>query len=315
MYVVNQILQRALATSQAEIVISITTTVGRVIGNDFIGMEQRKMRDESYPKATVQGALPPDDKVLAFLVLINNLDVATDYVKRIVRSHVEDETSDGSTQNQRSPRPLEELFPLGRDALNVRNALRNLEGGFSAKATELINDGLSVVFQQVLKPRMRPMLVDAFRDTDYSEEDPSRLDYEEDNDGTSVKARIGPAWEALVKPMKRILTERLSERLTATTINHLASLLERRIWSYYGRITEVGAVGLERDIADVVNAASKGENFRLREAFNRCTQIVTIMNLEDEEWDAVQQAENADSEWILDDKDRVRARTIVRGRD
>jgi len=322
MYVVNQILQRAMATSQADIVVTVATTIGRVLGgSDFIEMIRKKMRDESYPKASVQGALPPDDKVLAFLVLMNNLDVATDYVKRIVRTHHDEEAITNGTQHGAAPRSLTELFPLNRDATNVRNALRNLEAGFSAKANELVNDGLSVTFQQVLKPRLRPMLTEAFRDTDYflsveeQAEQNRTAEYEQSEDGDSVRARLAPAWEILIRPMKRILTERLSDRLTSTAIAHLANLLERRIWSYYGRVSEVGAVALERDIAGVMNVASKGESFRSRQAFNRCSQITTIMNLEDDEWDALRHADDVDSEWILDDKERVRARTIVRGRD
>ena len=322
MYVVNQILQRAMATSQADIVVTVATTIGRVLGgSDFIEMIRKKMRDESYPKASVQGALPPDDKVLAFLVLMNNLDVATDYVKRIIRSHHVDEATTNGAQNGAPTRSLAELFPLNRDATNVRDALRNLEAGFSAKANELINDGLSVTFQQVLKPRLRPMLTEAFRDTDYSLSDEEQteknksIEYEQDEDGDPVKARLAPSWETVIRPMKRILTERLSDRLTSTAIAHLANLLERRIWSYYGRVSDVGAVALERDIAGVINVASRGESFRSREAFNRCSQITTIMNLEDDEWDDLRKADDVDSEWILDEKERLRARTIVKGRD
>lgn len=323
MYVVNQILQRALSTSTSEIVVSVSSAIGRVLGTDFMEMIRKKMRDESYPKATVQGTLPPDDKVLAFLVLINNLDVATDYIRRIVRSHFEEEegASEGRRREGASPRPLEDLFPLGKDAVNVKNALRNLEGGFTAKANELITDGLSVTFQQVLKPRMRPLLIDAFRDTDYStteEEQRERnrnADDEYEDAGSSVKARMESSWDTLLKPAKRILTDRLAERLTATTTSQLATLLEKRIWSYYGRVGEVGAVALEKDISDVAGVATRGENFKIREAFNRCTQIVTVMNLEEDEWDAIRGAEGADEEWVLDERERVRARALVRGRE
>lgn len=322
MYVVNQILQRALASSQADIVVAVVATIGRVLGSDFIGMIQRKMRDESYPKATVQGAPPPDDKVLAFLVLINNLDVATDYIRRIVESQLPEEHAHHSDSGSSSSRSLDDLFPMNKDARNVRNALHNLEAGFSAKASELVNDGLSVLFQQVLKPRMRPLLTDAFRETDYSVSDDEHYEnrrlaaLEEDGDGGSmIKARMGPAWDSLVRPAKRILTERVSDKLLSTTTSHLANLLERRIWSYYARVSEVGALALEKDIVDVANIASKAGNFKLREVFTRCIQIVTIMNLEEEEWDVVRDGNDADSEWVLNENERTRARAIVKGRE
>ena len=61
MYIVNQVLQRSLATSQRAVVSSVVPTIGRVLGSDFVGMIQRKMRDESYPKPVIQGGLPPEE--------------------------------------------------------------------------------------------------------------------------------------------------------------------------------------------------------------------------------------------------------------
>jgi hypothetical protein len=84
MYIVNQVLQRTLATSQRAIISSVEPTITRVLGGDFIGMIQRKMRDESFPTPVIQGGLPPENKVIAFLLLLNNLDVSNDYIKRIV---------------------------------------------------------------------------------------------------------------------------------------------------------------------------------------------------------------------------------------
>lgn len=57
MYMVNQVLQRSLATSQASVVVSVISSIGRILGGDFIGMTQRKMRDESYPKVSQSDSL------------------------------------------------------------------------------------------------------------------------------------------------------------------------------------------------------------------------------------------------------------------
>jgi hypothetical protein len=101
MYIVNQVLQRTLATSQRAIIANVEPTITRILGGDFIGMIQRKMRDESYPKPVVQGGLPPEDKVIAFLVLINNLDVSNDYIKRIIEA-----TTQQTTTDRRRERPV-----------------------------------------------------------------------------------------------------------------------------------------------------------------------------------------------------------------
>ncbi len=113
MFITNQVLQRTLATSQRAIVASVVPALSHILGSDFIGMIQRKMRDESYPKPVIQGGLPPEDKVIAFLVLINNLDVANDYVKRIVNQQLGAPSKPGLEDSKSA---LHDLFPFGHDA-------------------------------------------------------------------------------------------------------------------------------------------------------------------------------------------------------
>jgi hypothetical protein len=45
MYIVNVVLQRAISTSQREIVSSVTPTTARVLSSDFVGILQRKIDD------------------------------------------------------------------------------------------------------------------------------------------------------------------------------------------------------------------------------------------------------------------------------
>ena len=63
--------------------------------------------------------------------------------------------------------PLEELFPFQNDAEIVCGALKGMETAFKGKAGELTNDGIIVSFNQVVKPKLRPLLAGAFRDVEY----------------------------------------------------------------------------------------------------------------------------------------------------
>ncbi|OCL14679.1 golgi transport complex subunit Cog4 [Glonium stellatum] len=324
MYIVNQVLQRSLATSQRAVVSSVVPTIGRVLGSDFVGMIQRKMRDESYPKPVIQGGLPPEDKVIAFLVLINNLDIATDYVKRIVETQVGTQKKVVGEESANSNAPLSDLFPFGHDATFVENTLKAMEHSFSSKTSELLNDSISVTFHQVLKPRIRPILAEAFRDIDYAPsnaEDANMVQNDEESpegdDADLVKARFDRGWGALTRPIKRILTPANFDRLLVTSANYLSNALEKRIRSYYGRVNELGAVRLERDIAGIINAAVAGGKYGLRDSFSRCTQMTLIMNMEEDEWEEVAKEEvgkEAGIAWVLDAEDRRRARAIVKDR-
>lgn len=312
MYIVNQVLQRTLATSQRSAVASVVPSVGRVLGSDFFGMIQRKMRDESYPRAAIQGALPPEQLIIAFLVLINNLDVATDYVHRIVHSSL------GSPTNQHNghSQPLTELYPFGHDAVFVENALRTVESSFASKTSELVREAIEVMLNQVMSPRLRPVLIETFRDVDYIVEDSRNGtggDDEEEQSSDIVPQRFARGWQAFTLPIKRILTDRNYEKLITATINYLASRLEKRIWSHYGRVNELGAIRLERDIAGIVNAAVRSgqRQYELRDAFQRCIQMTLIINMEDDEWEEVTKE---GMEGPLDAGERARTRAIVKDR-
>lgn len=325
MYIVNQVLQRSLATAQRAVVSSVIPTISRVLGSDFVGMIQRKMRDESYPKAAIQGALPPEDKTIQFLVLLNNLDIATEYFKRIISTHLSPRpTEGGEATNGHASNNLAEAFPFGNDATIVENHLKNMEHSFMTKTGDLMNDGVSVLFVQIIKPRMQPILRDTFREIDYEPESEEVGDDKADDgehvqqDEDLVKNRFDRVWNALMRPLKRILTERNFSKLQSVSTDYLSRSLEKRIWSYHGRVSELGAVKLERDIAGIVTAAVGGGRYELRDAFQRCVQLCLIMNMEDDEWEELVSMDEAQAagemSWVLDAGERRRARAIVKDR-
>lgn len=311
MYIVNQVIQRTLATSQRAVVSSVVPAVSHILGAEFIGMIQRKMRDESYPKPVIQGGLPPEDKVIAFLVLINNLDIANDYVKRIVSQQLGRHSQAGEEDTKS---PLHDLFPFGHDAVFVENTLKTMEKSFASKSGDLLNDGITVLFSNVLKPRIRPILAEAFRDIKYDPEDGENEDEEED-DIDVVKSRFDRGWGVVIRPIKRILTSANFDRLLALGLNALASSLEKRIKSYYGRVNELGAVRLERDVAGIITAATSGGAYSLRDAFQKSTQMTLILNMEDDEFAEVADDTSGESgiPWVLDAEERKRVRAIVKG--
>ncbi|QIW98878.1 hypothetical protein AMS68_004396 [Peltaster fructicola] len=311
MYIVKQVLQRTLATSQKPVVSSVVPSIGRVLGSDFFGMIQRKMRDESYPKAAISGALPPENLIVSFLVLLNNLDVATDYVHRIVR--------ESSGQQSDDPQSfLMDQFPFGNESVFVQKAMTGMESGFDAKIAELVSEAVSAMLKQVMGPRLRPVLADAFRDADYLEDgDEGNEDGEVDD---FVAQRFERGWHAFTLPIKRITTDRIYDKLLTTTVAHLAKTLEKRIRSYYGRVNELGAVRLERDITGIMNAAVRGGRYELRDVFSRCMQMTLLMNMEDDEWEEISKLDGTQLEretgidWKLDMDDRKFARNIVKDR-
>lgn len=318
MYIVNAVLQRSLSTSQRDVVSSVIPTVSRVLGSDFVGMVQRKMRDESYPKPVIQGGFPPEDKIVAFIVLINSLDVANDYISRIVTTRLHPPEQPNGTNS------LQDMFPFSHDATFVANALQTLQSTFSSKTTELLSEGLLVLFEKVIKPRLRPVLSDTFRDVDYTltEEDLNDIARENDTEDDPdllhdiVTRRFEHSWDALMKPIQRLMTPKTFALLLDSTAKHLSRVLEKRVWSYSGKLNPLGATRMERDFSGIIGIVARGGKYGIRDMMARVSQICMLVNMEDEEWDALVEEEAGGDEemaWVLTMDERLRARNMVKG--
>jgi hypothetical protein len=319
MYIVNTVLQRSLSTSQRDVNASVIPTIGRVLGSDFVGMIQRRMRDESYPKPVIQGGFPPEDKIIAFIVLINSLDVANDYISRIVTSRL---SPPPAPSGGPPPGAIQELFPFDHDAVFISHALKTLHSTFASKTGELITEGLNVLFNQVVKPRLRPVLSDTFRDVDYSlwqDDYEAVLAEQNDTDDPSelsdlVARRFEHSWSLLMEPLKRIMTPKSFNTLLDQTAKYLSRVLEKRIWGW--KLCGDGAARLERDMSGVIGVIGRGGKWEIRDAFAKVSQMTMVVCMEEEEWDALVEEEKGGEEevaWVLSVEERNRCRTLVRG--
>ncbi|KAL5624447.1 hypothetical protein BROUX41_004507 [Berkeleyomyces rouxiae] len=344
-FIVNAVMEKCLSTSQKEVVASVIPTVARILGADFVGMIQRKMRDESYPKPLVQGGFPPEDKIIAFTVLINSLDMANDYLGRIVAgktgttpeqamaaaSAMASTSTSASDSTPLIPAPSSQVshsFPFPKDAAVVAGHLTNMLHSFTSKTTELMTEGIQVLFSNVIKLRLRPILSETFRDIDYSlsEEDLDDIAQQDGQDIVElldqVPHRFEHGWDLLVRPIARIMTPKTYAELHDLTARYLARVLEKRIWSYTGRTIGFGAMRMEKDFGAIISTVAKG-NYSVREAFAKVSQILMVANMEDEEWEEMAIAAQAEAEtngeaagedgflWVLSSEERSRARTLV----
>ncbi|KAM0280380.1 hypothetical protein ACHAQH_004093 [Verticillium albo-atrum] len=315
MYVVSAVIQKSVSTFQRGVVTSVVSAIERVLTADFVGMVQRKMRDESFPKPLVAGGFPPEDKIVQFIVLINSLDTANEYLTRIIHSKTGGPEGANGTTGEGS---LQESFPFERDATFVSSSLETLLTNFTAKTTALMNEGLQVLFNQVVKPRLRPVFSDTFRDTDYSFTEEELAEYAEQLDESEeqlleqVPRRFEHGWDQLMKPIARLMTLHTFTILHDITARYLARVLEQRAWK--SRASAFGVIRMERDFSSIVGTVAKG-NYGVRELFARSSQILMVANMEDEEWRELAAAADDDEDemiWVLTEEERKRARNLIR---
>lgn len=332
-FIVNSIIQKSLSTSQKDIIAHVVPTIGRVMESDFVGMIQRKMRDETYPKALTSGGLPPEDVIIQFIVLINSLDVANDYLTRIISSNlgVHPQLDQGLTADS----PIRNSFHHAASQAFVSKALTNLLTSFTHKTSELLNDGFIALVSNVIKPRLRPVLNELFRDMDYSlsEEDAEPQDdalVDSSNPHALLAARFENGWDVLMQPISRIMTPKPFAAVLDMTAKYLATHFERRIWSYAGKCSAFGGLRMERDFGGLIGVVAKGGsgsgdggglNYSVREVFVRVSQILMVANMEDDEWEEVQKqgaGEDGDDTddvgilWVLTEDEKRNARRFIR---
>lgn len=317
MYIANTVIQKTLSTAQRDAVASVLPTIGRVLSSDFVGMVQRKMRDESYPKPVIQGGFPPEDKIIAFIVLINSLDMSNEYLERIITSFLG--ASPERTNGAGSQATFKDTFPFEHDVTFVTNTLNTLLTTFTSKNTELLNEGLQVLANQVVRLRLRPVLAETFRDIDYTltEDDLADIaaaeDLDEDELLDAVGRRFEHGWDALMKPIARLMTPKTYTTLLDTTARYLARVLLDRAWKYLGRANAFGVIRMERDFNAIITVVSKGGNYGVRELFAKVAQVLMVANMEDDEWEEmVAGDEDEGMQWVLSEEERRKARNLVR---
>jgi hypothetical protein len=193
-----------------------------------------------------------------------------------------------------------------------------METTFTSKCIELMGDGISVTYHQVLKPRIRPILADSFRDIDYNITSAQQnVDADAEDSVELVPERFKKAWSQLTRPLRRIMTPKAWDKLLSTSLPYLASALEKRLWALHGRLSELGTTSLERDISGIVHAACGDARYGVRDSFARCTQIVMVAGMEDDEWEEISDAQDEQDGgmlWVLDKAERLRARGLIANR-
>ncbi|RPA72440.1 COG4-domain-containing protein [Ascobolus immersus RN42] len=267
-YLLNALLLRTLHTSTPSLTSALIPTYTRILTSDFIGIIQRKLRDDYYPRTPASLTAPLDEKTSAFLVQINNLDTAASYTSRIV-SRLLSPKSQTKSEFDFPTTPIVELFPFPGDAEKVTALLEGLASSFSTKASELQTDAINTAFNQLIKPRLRPLLAEAFAGVDYSafEEPPAEDDSDDEAvpPEVAVKVRFERGWRGMMGPLRSILCEAPFAKLLGIVCSALAQLLERRIWAYLstqkqgrgggsigGGVSPLGGIKLERDISGIV---------------------------------------------------------------
>ncbi|GAA5921563.1 hypothetical protein JCM3775_003107 [Rhodotorula graminis] len=202
-----------------------------------------------------------------YIVYLNDLDTAASYTSRLL---AELASSDA----------LGSAFFLFSELDRARTAL-TLVRSSEDKFRGVLKSGLDHLFNQLVRPKLRPLLSDVYKDVSYKLDDDA---YNEAEYRDDVRKRFVKAWDGLLSGYKDSLTEGNFNLFFSTAVNVLVRPWESMVRGM--KFTELGALRLDRDIRTILSYLSSQASFAsgsLRESFSRLQQIATLLTLDSPE--------------------------------
>ncbi|SCV74096.1 BQ2448_6528 [Microbotryum intermedium] len=228
---------------------------------------------------------------LLFITYLNNLDTASEYTLRMIDEMLAGEAFESSffveAELERAKvaflgvRSLDERF---KGVLRVRSqsslqrqATLQLTPSFSSDP----QSGLDTLFNQLSRPRLRPLLADVYKDISYvlNEDTFAEAEYRDD-----VRKRFVKGWEALLAGYRQSMTPANYNLFFAHSISVLVRPWESLMRSL--NFTELGALKFDKDLRSIQSYLSNQAPFSsamMRESFSRLNQIAMVLTMESEE--------------------------------
>ncbi|CAG8540538.1 13245_t:CDS:10 [Ambispora gerdemannii] len=148
-YILKRSAFRAVSTSNVDCIVTMVNVVNQCLETEFIKVHQKRL-------VSAFTSNEAKDAKLSYMILLNNLDVSCDYIQRLA-SELQQDT-------------IRTLAPLPEDHENCRKAqksLSSLSESSTNKFKQILQSGLEQLFKQLVKPRIRPILQEAYKDIKY----------------------------------------------------------------------------------------------------------------------------------------------------
>lgn len=315
--VLNTSLKQAIETGQPITVKNIITNIRKILENDYSLTIYKRLRDfqpragtvlapthvvsnlsqnqqhQQQQRANTMGSIfsrgasalnhiasGDETRLHTFLILLNTVHLGAVYLGKIIKQNIT---------------LLPKNYPFGTDASKLETIISSLDESFAKRSNETIDEYIGILFNQVFRNKLKILLTDCFKDSDYLVSS-----YKEDD--TIVVQRFVSQWNILITPYLKTLDSAILEKFMFTIVSTLSNLLERKIWSLDNNVNELGSIKLERDFSGIIGEITRSR-YNLRDRFLRVTQIIMILGFDDED-------DEVDLNWVLTPSERQRARNL-----
>jgi len=289
-YVVRAVLSRILSTcpsssaassgvpeqgtapvSGVGIVAVALQAVEQILEEDYLAVIQRRLQGVWIAASGMMGVDGPRKEAASremrtmFVTYLNVLETSALYIERLTREIA-------------SPQLLAQTYALDEIPIIMKH-LRNI-GQLSDKFRAAAKTELDLLFTQTVRPRFRPILLEAYRDVSYILNDET---YAEAEYSDLVRRRFIKGWETVVVPYRSIFSEPNYDAFIVTALEGLVRPWEKLVMGM--RFTELGALRFDKDIRGLSTYLASQTAIGVRDKFARLQQMSYVLSLDPRETD------------------------------
>ncbi|KIK45917.1 hypothetical protein CY34DRAFT_22317 [Suillus luteus UH-Slu-Lm8-n1] len=267
-YILKTVYSRVLSAGSFKHIERMTDLLKDFMDHDYVGGIKRKL-DDVYRTAANTGGGGRGEKSerecrTSFIILLNDLDLSSSHMEQLTKDLLGHQT-------------ITQLF-LDAEQPHVKRVISSLTGSV-AKFRSALKVGVEQLFNQLMRPKLRTLIPDVFKDVSYVLDEDS---YNAAEQHDIVRKRFIKTWEGLVDGYKDAFTDNNYRTLFGLALDVVARPWEKYILTLH--FSELGAVRFDRDLRSIMTYLSSQTIFGdIREKFVRLQQISSLLNLDNEE--------------------------------
>ncbi|PAV23478.1 COG4-domain-containing [Pyrrhoderma noxium] len=267
-YILKSVLTRLLSMGSLHAIKEAIVQIKEIMENEYALVFKRKLDDvyRNTPPGSISGRTErsESEKKTIFLVMLNDLDVSSLHLERLIKDIVS------------SQAVIINFLP--QETQIISSEISTLLG-LSMKLRSYLKGGIDQFFNQLIRPRLRTLIPDVYKDISYTleEEGYANADYQD-----LVRKRFVKFWDSIFEGFKELLTESNYRLVFSMAIDVLVRPWEKYILTL--KYSELGAIRFDQDLRSISTYLSTQVALGdIRERLQRLQQISTLLNIDKDE--------------------------------
>ncbi|KAF9170617.1 Golgi transport complex subunit 4 [Mortierella sp. AD010] len=254
-YILKKTISRAVYSSNVDCLAAMINFIKNTLEMDYISVFQKSMAGVFSSGDTKEGRFQ-------YMLLLNNINVSIDYLEKLTAEIEQDSVST--------------IASLSEHALAKAKAVLSGLAGSSGKFKQILKLGIEELFKRTLRPRLRPLLQDSYKEIKYVVTDE---EYAEQEALNSFVNRFMSGFDTLIEPYKSTLTDENYNQVIANAVTSLTKTWEEII--FQTKFNKMGAIRFDKDLRAVGFYLVSLTYFPVREKLTRLNQMAMLLDLEE----------------------------------